>query len=562
MKFDTDEMTEAQARSRLVDTVQSFTKKAGLSPEQLPVTPENVLDEVRKLTPETLRKLDPTRLRQLAQRMRECRIVLARTDVNEFTQLVMRDERTGKPVVMAPHHAEWHRFLDSTPRAVMWAHVEAAKTSAVGVARELWKTGRNPNRRAAIISNTFGQSEKIVRSLGRYIEQSPELRQIFPRLRRSEPWTTHQITVARDTYSRDPTIQSCGVHGNILGSRLDDVVVDDVLDYENTRSAAMRTDLLNWYTATITGRLVEDGTVVACGTAWHPDDIMHTFAKQPGWSSRRWPVLRADGSSNWPSRWSLARIEQRRIELGPLEFARQMMCKARDEGAQRFKREWIETCLRLGDGYPMIYSMEEVGASDPVFEAAWRLGGIRLYTGVDLAVSKKSSADDTVLFTIAVYPNGMRRLLWIDSGKMSGPQIIEALVHCYRRFGSTMIVENVAAQAYIIQFSRELTAMPVLPFQTSSRTKWNPEFGVESMAAEMAGGKWIIPNMGGKMHSEVLRWVDEMLDYDPRQHTGDRLMASWFAREHARAADLPVPEVSMRVIGAPPRRKLIQPYYP
>ena len=34
--------------------------------------------------------------------------------------------------------------------------------------------------------------------------------------------------------------------------------------------------------------------------------------------------------------------------------------------------------------------------------------------------------------------------------------------------------------------------------------------------------------------SEVLAWIQEMLYYDPEAHTGDRLMASWFAREAAR----------------------------
>ncbi len=61
------------------------------------------------------------------------------------------------------------------------------------------------------------------------------------------------------------------------------------------------------------------------------------------------------------------------------------------------------------------------------------------------------------------------------------------------------------------------------------------------MAAELAGGKWLIPNEhkqpNGKvepMHKEVGEWISEMLFYDPKEHTGDRLMASWFAREGAR----------------------------
>ena len=50
----------------------------------------------------------------------------------------------------------------------------------------------------------------------------------------------------------------------------------------------------------------------------------------------------------------------------------------------------------------------------------------------------------------------------------------------------------------------------------------------------MSAGAWVIPNHDKVMHPEVAEWVDEMLYYDPRAHTGDRLMASWFAREGVR----------------------------
>jgi len=50
----------------------------------------------------------------------------------------------------------------------------------------------------------------------------------------------------------------------------------------------------------------------------------------------------------------------------------------------------------------------------------------------------------------------------------------------------------------------------------------------------MAAGRWIIPNKDGRMHAEVDALINEMLYYDPKSHTGDRLMSCWFAREAAR----------------------------
>ena len=95
-------------------------------------------------------------------------------------------------------------------------------------------------------------------------------------------------------------------------------------------------------------------------------------------------------------------------------------------------------------------------------------------------------------------------------------------------------MENNAAQDFILQFARDRGSIPIRPFTTTAAAKHSVEFGVESIAAEMSAGAWVIPNHDGVMHPEVAEWVDEMLYYDPRAHTGDRLMASWFAREGVR----------------------------
>jgi hypothetical protein len=551
--LETDRAAAALAQQKLATTVEELAFEKARLPDDVAkrraeaVVAAGALAKLQDLDQALLRKLSHPQLLELARRMRECRIALARSDVNEFTRLVIRNEETGKPVQLARHHAEWHDFLDAHKRCVVWAHIEAAKSSTFCVARVLWLLGRNPGLRIAIVSNTDGQAQKPIRAVARYIEQSGTLRQIFPKLRKGEPWTTHQLFVPRDTFSRDPSVQSCGIHGNILGSRLDMLIMDDVLDYENCRTASGRQDIWEWYQSTLAGRLIEEGRTIVCGTAFHPDDLMHRLADVFHWPNRRWPVVRPDGTPNWPERWSAARIEDKRSELTPIEFERQLMCQPRDEATQRFKEEWITTCLRQGDGIDPAYSLEEAFDSDPELEAFVRLAG-GVWTGVDLAVEKKSSSDDTVLFTFAVLPNGKRRVLWIEGDKLAGPEIIRRIVDTHQRFGSIVGVESVAAQKYIVQFAHEQTAVPVYPIHTG-KNKHSIEFGVESLAAEFMAGKWIIPNRGGKTHPQITKWLNELRNYDPKLHTGDRVMANWIGRELVRSRRQEAPRVGFRVIG-------------
>lgn len=450
-------------------------------------------------------------------RSRAQQVLVARKNCDVFARHVLKDERTGKSIVAAPVHKYWHNVLERSDRCVIWSHVDAGKTQQLAVARPIWRVGRNPNRRVAIVSNTMTQASKIIRTIGQYLESSKEVKEVFPHLRparnSSLPWTHSQLTVERSAISKDPTFQACGVHGNIMGARIDDLVLDDILDFENTRTKHARDELLRWILNTLIGRLTDESTVWVIGNAWHPEDAMHELAKMPRFTAYRFPVVR-DGTeeSTWPVSWTPKRIAKAREDMGPLEFARQLLCRSRDDSSARFKREWIDVSIGVGRGFRMVPRVKDLP------------NGYAIFHGVDLAVSKRDSADLTVIFTGLLHPDFRRQVLNIAVGRWSGPEILQRIEDIDARYGGIFMVENVASQQYLVQFAQTLTRATVAPF-TTGKNKVDPTFGVESLAAELAAGKWIIPNHKGKMEPEVEAWVSEMLYYDPAQHTGDRLMA-------------------------------------
>lgn len=523
-----------------------------------------------------------------ARRFRQLAAQVSRTNPSEFCAFVLRDEETGLRIRQAPMHQRWHELITAHDRLVIWSHVEGGKTNQIALGRALYELGKNPNLRIAIVSNTSDMAKKMVRQVGQYVEKSIELREVFPNLRPTHdpslPWTAMSLTVDRGRVgAKDPSVQACGVHGNIMGSRIDLLIIDDILDYENTRTPTPREDVWRWVRSSLFSRLTKNARVIVVGNAWHPEDLLHRLAREPDFKGYRFPVIDKAGNLTWPERWPKERIEKSRRDLGPLEFARQLLCMARDDDTARFRREWIDVCRARGRGMFMVDSARSLYAAllrergyDPAplgieaiespdtfrqpndaIEAAetiyrlggngfeylqqndefWFLRGIRFYTGVDLAVQKHDAADLSVIFTIAVFPNGDRRVCEILSGRWGSPDIVSKIIDVYRRFGSIVIVENVGAQDYIVQFVRERSAATVVPF-TTGRTKAHPEFGIEGLAAEFAAGKWMIPTIDGQNVPEVDAWISELLFYDPMAHTGDRVMAGWFAREGARSGDV------------------------
>lgn len=466
-------------------------------------------------------------LLQQYQELEDIHAYRARFDPAAFAAYVMRDEESNLPIKLAPIHFEWNDLASTHRRLLIWSSIESGKSTLLSISRVLWEIGKNPNLRVVVISNTSGQATKILLTIAKYIEKSPEYRKVFPHVKRDDgmPWNQSAIYIERDSRAKDPTVQVCGVHSNILGSRIDLLVIDDILDYEISVSAAQRASLKAWFASTLEGRLTRWARVWCVGTAWNRDDLMHDFAARKDWFAVRYPVLDEDFNPSWPERWSKDRIAEKRIALGPTEFNRQLMCIARSDEEARFKKEWIDRCLERGEGRQRTHALESVPH------------GYQTFTGVDLSVGGKDS-DLSCLFTIIVHPDETREVLDIQAGRWGGPEIVQRIIDTHYRYHSRVIVESNAAQTFILQFTRKMSAVPVIPYNTGKNIT-HPQYGIEALATEMAASKWVIPSVR-KDHvligatAEIQAWMTELLYYDPNTHAGDRLMGSWFAREGAR----------------------------
>lgn len=504
---------------------------------------------------------DPQALKQLqvlVQRQYALRAQLARNDPNVFVPFVLRDEETGGPVAQAPYHCEMQDMVSMHSRVVMWGHVESGKTQQLSVGRPLWEIGRNPNLRVVVIQSTQDQAAKTTSLIGRYILKSERFRAVFPNCLPDPngPWNTTALTVQRTAPVRDVTLRAVGVTGigSVLGSRIDLLIMDDILTQDNTRTAEGRKAVLDLITRTLMGRLTKNARVILIGNAWHPEDAMHILARPQAlggyeWHSQKFPVRDPEtGRPIWPEKWTEGPdgyLAKKIHDLGGPdhpEVARQLDCVARNEDAARFKSAWIELAKERGHA---LYGTDLMLDRLPELPR-----GCRTFTGVDLGTRKTAGADLTCLFTLMAYPNGDIQVINCESGKWSGPEILRRVFDAHARFHSTVIVEDVAAQDFIRQFAKDpvvaralgredISRIPIYPGSVRGKgtygNKHHHQFGVESIGAEMATGRWVIPTgPDGRMHPEVEAWVQDMLYYDPRSHTGDRLMAAWHAHNGAR----------------------------
>lgn len=488
-----------------------------------------------------LLELSEDALERFAAAVDELQIAEARENPAAFVEYALTNETTGDDLRNAEHHNEWHRFLDAEPMAVLFAPVEHAKTTHVAVGRSIWNLGKNPNRRLAIISNTGSQAEKILASVKLNITENPRVRRVFPELRPSEregdPWHSKAITVARTTIAKDPSIQAIGVGGPLVGSRLDGAVLDDVLDFENTRTAEQMQKLLEWCDTTLLTRMVDGAFVHAIGTPWNKADLLHLLAERPGFKSRRFSAVRNPDDHPdawvplWPAQFSIQRLRDVYQNTTPSTFARKYLCRVTTNETSRFRSEWIDEAIRRGmrfGAFPLGPLRTEGGIV------------LRTFTGVDLAIGQNVDNDLTAIVTIALWGD-QKIVLDIQSGRWQAPDILGKIRAVQQRYDSHVVVEDNGAQSFLVQWAADWQ-IPVTPFRTG-RNKYSEAHGIESLAVEMRAGEWEFPNAGGVIHSELVALRYDLETYNPSSHTGDRLMALWFAREAARSASTGIARV-------------------
>ena len=500
----------------------------------------------------------------------------ARGSLTKFYNFVIKHEITKEQLTAAPHQEVMFSFIEEHARTVIRIPVGCAKTFSMA-AFALKQMGDDATQRGGAISKTQKQASKMISMISDYITEdtlNANLTLVYPELkkspRKSDAWNSNQITVDRVPGIRDPTVVALGVESAVAGARFSWMVSDDTIDDENTNTAQSRDQVNSRFDGKHISRLDPSGSqAVVTNTPWNREDLTYHL-EESGWPTltmdiygnikitnanagwmhsaqqdlirpsilkEGWFRLRAhdpdpcEETPLWPDRYNSEQIARIRYGLNgrggmlPHEFARTYLCQPFDEGAARCQREWIEKCKELGMGLSMVSQYK---------------GPNTTYTGVDIGIGtgvRSTKHDLSVLFTFELWPNGLRRILDIESGRWDGQTLVNKLIGKHDAYGSVVAVENNSAQDFIRQWAlKQRPDLLIRPHSTQATNKRSLDFGVESLFSEFQNMAWMIPcDTNGMVHPEIQKLIDAALFYQPPPaHTPDHLMAMWFARERCR----------------------------
>lgn len=464
--------------------------------------------------------------------MRSIRILLARQDPAYLAEYALG-------LVPKPFHRQWQRICTEHKHASIIAPTEFGKTATILLARSLWEIGNNPDLRIALISNTAEMPIEVLGRIKDNIEFNPLLHEVFPGLvpkmrgRRPVLWHHNKIRVQRspgvDFTMKEPSIQALGLGGRVSGARLDLVIMDDTVWWDNALTPGGRKKIKSWFLGVILGRMTARGRIWIINNAWDEEDLIHWLEKE-----RKWPVFRFKAGTpecDWPEVWPPERLAQHRIDLGEVEFGRQMLGIPFGEATDYFDLSAARRCQELCD--------------DP---EGWWLGEfdrdqfLWVTAGVDIAASRRAGSALTTFFVLGLDKDGkIKHVLNIRAGRYVGADLLRELVQVHRRFRpNEWAVESNATQAHITDLCTDTEILKAVGATqeeadeirlrmhahfTSQQNKNHEIWGVRAMRAGIDAYTWRFP----KGQEEIEMLFSEMRTYDPETHTGDRLIGMWIA---------------------------------
>ena len=317
------------------------------------------------------------------------------------------------------------------------------KTSLITVAQTILQILRNPQIRILIASNKAENAQAMLADIKGHLT-NPELIRAFPDIlwedpaRQAPKWTENVITVKRKRHTREGTVETIGISGEIVSKHYDDVKYDDVVGKENSQT---RDELLKTIQfIRLTQPLIDPGgRQWYIGTPWHYADAYAWLLEQQkhqglalgtyildcwepaaegqpgaewaegfGWKRSRYPT-RFTVSQRVPGKKCL--MDERRV-MGFAEFAAQMLIDPVSEDTVYFPRQKVHLVAR---------------ADLPPLDTCW------LVMTVDPAISTKGWADYSAVAAIAFDGGGQMVIPELQRGRWKEDELVHRCYDMYDR---------------------------------------------------------------------------------------------------------------------------------
>lgn len=289
-----------------------------------------------------------------------------RADFRNFLFLAWQHLGLPNPT---PEQYDIAHYLQHGPKKKMIMAFRGVGKSWVYGAFVCWRLLCNPDWKIMVVSASKTAADALSKFVKRLIDEMPILRHLKPREGQTD--TAIMFDVGPAKTSKDPSVKSVGILGQITGSRADEIIADDIETTNNSATHQAREKLLELIKEFSAVSKPESGFITYLGTPQSEMSIYNALPER-GYQIRVWPARVPEDVSKYHGRLApfiLAMIE-RGVEAGspvsPRFTEDVLLGNLGEYGRSGFNLQFmLDTSLADADRYPLKLNDLMVTALDP-----------------------------------------------------------------------------------------------------------------------------------------------------------------------------------------------------
>jgi len=387
--------------------------------------------------------------------------------LDNFFQKIVSDKRVRQAITRESH--EWffsiyfahHITYETAPfqkemfgltedpsitTLVVVAARGSGKSTIMTLSLPLWSIlGKLNKKHVLILAQTMPQAKQHLKNIREELESNHILRgDLGPFQEEDDEWRSQSLVIPK--YGARITAASTeqGIRGIKHGAyRPDLVILDDIEDISSVRTKESRDKTYNWVMGDVMPIGDKTTKFVFVGNLLHEDSLLMKLknniedGKMKG-AYREYPLMDENGNVLWPGKYSSPEdIEmEKQKTISDIAFQREFMLKIIPDEDCVIKPEWIQYYDNMPSNN---YNL--------------------LYTGVDLAISQKDSADYTAMVSIKSFGYGKNLKMCVlpcpINRRMEFPEQVKQIELLYQTLGygyeNKFFIENTGYQESLIQ---------------------------------------------------------------------------------------------------------------
>lgn len=357
-------------------------------------------------------------------------------DFRKFLYVVWKHLGLPEPT---PVQYDIAQFMQHGPRRKMIQAFRGVGKTWVYAAFVCWRLYCDPDWKIMVVSATKPFADDFTKFVKRLIQEMPILHHLRPGKDQRDSNVSFDVGPARA--SKDPSVKSVGIFGQIAGSRANEILADDIESLNNSATEGAR-ERLSEAVKEFDAVLKPGGVVTYLGT---PQTAMTMYLKLPerGYNIRIWPARIPDdpsiyngqlapyiyklieggqavGTSTDPARFSDNDLEERARSYGAAGFALQFMLNTSLDDSMRFPLKLQDLITLPLDQKLAPVQIAWAGSAEYIVEGVHVSGlpgdkfyspmfvdkDFQPYTGSVMAVDPSGRGKDETAYAVTKHLNG------------------------------------------------------------------------------------------------------------------------------------------------------------